>query len=271
MNLFHAFPAGPGAFYQWEDFNDEYALTSNLPVAASSPWVGTAASTGTFAQSTDEQYGIAVLSAAATTDNSGTQIQRDMECNTIQKGRKQRYMARFKLSDVTQSELFAGFSITDTTILDGGGTLASGVTASDAVGFYKPDGEAYIYMINRWNSAQAVTGAVNRTALVADTWYQVWFEIQPDANTDGIGRIIYGGEGLTVGTMQVTTLPYDEVLTESIAFLSGDASGTKTCSLDYTGSMVERVVGGFNLGSGSGSGGSGSTVFGSTPVTSPVA
>lgn len=270
MNMFHAFPSGPGVFYQWEDFNDEYALTSNLPVAASSPWVGTALTTGTFAQTTDEQYGIAVLSGAATTDNSGTQIQRDMECNTIQKGRKQRYMARFKLSDVTQSELFLGLSITDTTLLDGGGTLASGMTASDAVGFYKPDGEAYIYIINRWNSAQAVTGAVNRTALVADTWYQVWFEIEPDSNTDGIGKIRYGGEGITVGVMQVTTLPYDEVLTESIAFVTGDASGTKTCSIDYTGTLVERVPGGFGSGS-NGSGGSASSAFGSTTTVSPIA
>lgn len=266
MNHFHAFPQGPATFYQWEDFENEY--TTSL-VAASSPWVGAAISSGTFAQTTDEQFGIGVFSAASTTDNSGYQIQRDMETVADQKGRKLRYMARFKLSDVTESELFLGFAIT-TTILDGSGTLAAGITATDAIGLYKPDGEANIYMVNRWNSAQAVSGALNRTALVADTYYQVWFEVEPDQNTDGIGKIRYGGDGQQSGVLTVTTLPYDEVLTESIAFVSGNATGTKRASVDYTGCWIERVIGGFALGS-TGSSGSGSSVFGTAPSPSPIA
>lgn len=235
---FANFPNGPDWYEFIEDFDNEYALTSNLPVSASSPWVGTALSSGTFAQSTDEKFGVAVLSAAATTDNSGAQIQADMETFSLVANKWTEFLCRYKLSDGTQDEAMVGLCITDTTLLDGTGTLAGGLTFTDGVGFYKPDGESNVYGFVKRDSVLLATGAYAITA----TNYNV-FSMRADMSpTNGAGRILYYVNGVCIGSLDSQTLPYDaeEILTPSIAMNSGDASGTKTMTVDYFYARQER-------------------------------
>jgi hypothetical protein len=238
---FNNFPLGPDWFVFWDDFNDEYALTSNEPVAASSPWVGTALSSGTTAFSTDEKFGVMVLSGAATTDNSGSQVQGDMETISFNAGKKVRFLARLKLSDGTEDEVYAGLGISDTTFLDGTGTLAGGLTHTDSVGFYKPDGSTDIFFVVRRDSINSTIGPFS-SRIVAATYAVLAFEVEMDPTVAGRGVARAYIDGVSLGSLNSDTFPYDteEILTPTLAFVSGNATGTKTCTVDYAGAAQER-------------------------------
>lgn len=222
-----------------EEFGDEYALTSNQPVAASSPWVGTALNSGTFAQATDESFAVAVLSGAATTDNSGTQIQGDMETFALVLGKETRFKTRLKLSDGTEDEVFAGLAITDTTLCDGTGTLAGGLTHTDSVGIYKPDGGTNVYGVIRRDSVQLST---DLGAFTMTDYNRFEVVVQMDATTAGKGYALFYVNGVLKGRLDSTTMPYsaEEILTPSLAFNSGNNTGTKTCTVDYIAARQQR-------------------------------
>jgi hypothetical protein len=236
-----AFPAGPDFFDFWEDWADEYT-GQTTSAAAGNRWINTLLSSGTFAQTTDEKFGVAVLSGAATTDNSGAQIQADMETCSLVTSKTTRFMVRLKLNEITENEFAAGLSITDTTMLDGVGTLAAGLTPTDFVGFYKPDGAADVYCVVRRDSVNVVAFSVG--AVVADT-YAVWaFEVVM-SSTAGTGTIRAAKDGNWVqqsGGAYSTVMPYDseEILTPAVAFVTGDNVSTKTCTVDYLGVLQER-------------------------------
>lgn len=246
INPFVEFPVPPKFYYLWEDFDDELALTSNLPVAASSRWVGTALSSGTFAQSTDEAFGVAVLSGAATTDNSGAQIQGDMEYATLVAGKRLQYFCRAKLSDATNTHFFNGLALTDTTLCDGADGVA-GMTATDAVGFYKADDAATVAFLVKRDSA--VLSNLTLATLADDTYYWFAFEVVMDSTTAGLGTLqawVFNGTNGTLiatsGPIQSATLPYsaEEVHTLSVGLVSGNATGTKTATIDAIGMLQER-------------------------------
>lgn len=240
------FPLPPRCYEFWEDFDDELALTSNEPVAASSGWIGTALSSGTTAFSTDAENGVVVLSGAATTDNTGSQLQRDMEFAALLTGKTTRVMIRAKLSDFTNSHAFAGLSITDTTVLDGADAIA-GLTPTDCIGFFKPDDAATIYMVAKRDSVAVANTAV--ASLSDDTYYWFVFEVQMDASTAGKGTIqawVFNSLTLLMlgqtGPVNAVNLPYsgEEILTPTLALVSGNATGTKTMTVDSFGLLQER-------------------------------
>lgn len=228
---FKNFPLAPDVSGRWVDFDseeDEALFTK------------TALASGTGVVTVDENHGIYRQSGAATTDNSGSQIQLDMEPVSLNAGKTVLFMMRGgKCSDGTQDEFFTGLAITDTTLLDGTGTLAGGLTHTDSIGFYKPDGESNVYGVIRRDSVQLATGAYAMTM----TNYNVYaMRIEMDPSTAGKGRVIFYVNGTEIGRLDSTTMPYDaeEILAPSIAFVTGDASGTKTCDHDFIGWQVER-------------------------------
>jgi len=236
-----SFPAGPDFFDFWEDWADEYT-GQTTSAAAGNRWIHTLLSSGTFAQTTDEKFGVAVLSGAATTDNSGAQIQADMETCSLVTSKTTRFIVRLKLSDATQDEFFAGLAITDTTLLDGTGTLAAGLTHTDSVGFYKPDGATDVYCVVRRDSVNVVSFSVGSVA--ADTYAVFAFEVVM-SSTAGTGQIRAAKDGNWVtqaGGGYSTVMPYDseEILAPSLAFNTGDNVGTKTLTVDYLGVLQER-------------------------------
>ena len=237
---FSNWPNAPKYYVFWEDFGKEYPLTSNLPVTATSPYSATALNTGTFAQTTDEGLAVAVLSGAATTDNSGVQLQGDMETFSLIAGKRVRALTRWKCSDGTEDEVYFGIGITDTTFIDGAGTLAAGLTHTDSVGVYKPDGEANLYGVVRRDSVNViVTGAVPITATSYNT---IGFEVLMDPTTAGLGYFNFFVNGTQYTGGSSTVMPYsaEEILTPTFAFLTGNATGTKTCTVDFMGVMQER-------------------------------
>lgn len=245
LHPFAQFPAPPRAYVFWDDFDDELALTSNLPVAASSGWIGATKGSGTVSFATDEEYGVAVLSGQATTDNSSAQMIRDMETAGLIAGKTTRFLSRFKLSDATNSHSFAGLTLTDSTILDGADGIA-GLTASDCVGFFKPDDGASIDLVVVRDSVVTCRSTV---ATLADaTYYWFAFEVQMDPTTAGKGMArgwVFNSNGVLVGQsgpVSSVTMPYstEEILCPAVAMVSGNNTGTKTMTVDAIGMMIDR-------------------------------
>ena len=227
------FPGSPAWYAPVYEFDNEQGID---------PFTTTALSSGTGAVTTDENLGVYTLSGAATTDNSGFQLQGDMETVSLNLGKKVLFMERLKGSDATESEYFAGLSITDTTMLSGTGTLAiASVTMSDAIGFYKPDGQATYYGVIIRDSVLTSVGPF-ATSMADDTYLRLSFEIQMDGTTAGKGTVNFYMNNVQVGQLTSTTMPYDteEILTPATAFVTGNNTGTKTAKVDYIGVAVER-------------------------------
>ena len=239
---FDNFPNPPTYFETWEDWADEYTLT-----AAASPWVGTALSSGTGVLTSDATGGILVLSGNATSDNSGYQVQRDMETAALIANKRTRFMVRFKLSDATESHFFAGLSITDTTVCDGADGIA-GLTPSDCVGFYKADGGTTLALVVKRDSV--VVCNTSFATLASDTYYWAAFEVDM-TSTAGLGTVqawVSNGETgeriVGSGVLTSAVMPYDgeEFLTETLSLVSGTASGTITASIDCIGTLIDRAA-----------------------------
>ena len=228
---FYRFPFKPLWFEAFDDFAEEI----------SGPYVATSIASGTFAKTTDEAYGVAVLSGVATTDDTGYQLQRDMEIFTLLIGKNTDCFARLKLSEATQSSLFMGLAISDTTIQHATtDTVAGGLTISDGVGWYKPDGEATAYGVIMRDSVIANTGAI--VTLVDATYVTLAVRVTMDPTTLGKGTAYFYADGAIVGALNSLTMPYsaEEVLTPSVSFKSGSATGTMTCTVDFLGARQER-------------------------------
>lgn len=225
------------AFEFWDDFNDEYAAG---PVTGSSPWISTLLSSGTASQAStaaDQAHGVIILGGAATTDNSGAQIQADMQYVQMVAGKRYEYRVRHKMLDGTQDEFFSGVAVADTTLLDGTGTLAGGLTNTDCIGFYKPDGAALLYGVVRGASVQLATGGIAYDpTLMHDMWWRL--DVNPSDVT--IGDITFFLDGVSIGTLH-GAIPLNTVfLSPAHAFVTGDNLLTKTNTVDYIGYLAER-------------------------------
>ena len=225
------FPRSPIIYRFFTDFDDENQIDK---------FTTTALSSGTGAVTVDERCGVYRLSGAATTDNSGFQLQKDQEAFSLKAGDVARLLFRVKCSDGTEDEVFVGAAITDTTLLDGTGTLAGGLTHTDSVGIYKPDGGTNWYLVMRRDSVQISSGPIS----VAPTSYvDLAIQIEMDKVTAGKAIITGWVDGQSLGFLTTTTFPYDseEILAESVAFVTGNATGTKTCDVDFVASEIRMV------------------------------
>lgn len=215
------------------DFDNEQTIDA---------FTGTALSSGTGAVTVDRKFGVYRLSGAATTDNSGFQIQGDMETFSLVAGKKTRYETLLQTSDATESEVLAGLCITDTTLIDAGGTFAvADLTFTDGIGFYKPDGATGFYaFVIRDSTIVASAGPFH--TLANDTNVRLGFEVRMDSNTAGKGKALFYINGSLVAGLDSTTMPYDseEILSPSVAYNTGDNLGTKTCDVDYVRASQDR-------------------------------
>lgn len=228
---FANFPLGP----DWAEFFCDFFTEEDETL-----FTKTALNSGTGAVTVDEKHGVYRQSGATTTDNSGSQIQLDMEGFSLVAGKETQFFAHgARCSDGTQDEFFCGLAITDTTLCDGTGTLAGGLTHTDSIGLYKPDGESNVYGVVRRDSVQLATGAY---AIDATEFNTFAFKVTMDPNTAGKGVVAFYVNGEYIGQINSDTLPYDseEILTPSLAFNTGNDTGTKTCDWDYVGARQER-------------------------------
>lgn len=231
-------PVASKAYELFDDFDAETTIDGTGTNA--SAWVGAAIASGTGVMTVDEAGGVVRFANSGSTDDSGYQIQRDMETIVLQASKEVRFQCRFRQSDATESSFFAGIAITDTTIQHATtDTLAGGLTISDGIGFFKPDGEATIYGVVIRDSVQLSTGAI--ATLANDTYAELTFTVEMTA-TAGEGIVKFYVNGVDNNyAIRSLTLPIstEEVHSLSLAWKAG-AAAAKTCDVDYIGVLVER-------------------------------
>jgi hypothetical protein len=231
------FPEGAVAFEWFEDFDRETTVDSTDTTAFG--MAGDAISSGTGVMTTDEMCGVFRMANASTTDDSGYQIQSDMEIFGLQASKELRFMTRVRMSDATQSSMFTGIAITDTTIQHATtDTLAGGLTFTDGFGFYKGDASADVYGVLIRDSVQLAVGPL--VAMVNDVYSRLAIKVEM-TDTAGSGEVVFYVDGLEKGRIRSTTMPYatEEILAATAAWKAG-AGANQTCDWDYLGVLVER-------------------------------
>lgn len=148
-------------------------------------------------------------------DNDSESLQWKNEAFKFVAGKRLWFLARFKVSDATQSDLIMGLQITDTTPFD----------VTDGVYFQKDDGDALLdFNVEKNNTATAQAGV----ATLADDTYVVagfyW---------NGVDEIEVFIDGVKVyGQKVLTNLVDDEDLCPSFAIQNGEAVA-KSMTVDY--------------------------------------
>lgn len=175
-------------------------------------WTRTATGAGTSVIS--DAAGGVLLNTNAAADNDMIQIQWNSEIFAIATGKPLWFEARVKTSDATQSDLYVGLAVLDTSIVVS--------EPSDGIWWRKNDGDANLDFATAASSTETATTAL--ATLVADTWVRLGFFY------DGAGSVLAYVDGVLKAT-HTTNIPSTE-LTPSFAIQNGEAVA-KTGSVDY--------------------------------------
>ena len=201
------------------DFTDFHVYNSG-------DWTVTETQAGaTQALSSANGAGGVLLLTNSAADNDVNQIQRAVESFKFVSGKKTWFSTRLKVSDATQSDVYAGLIITDT-------DLVGGIT--DGVYFRKDDGDTQWDIVSLMNSAGSSQTAVG--TLVADTY--VILEFYFDGGTS-IEAYIDGSKVATLTVALGTTIVNDEELAVTLSLTNGEAVA-KTMAIDWVLAVQER-------------------------------
>jgi hypothetical protein len=177
------------------------------------------------------------LAGAATTDDSGAQIQSTAEAVKLEQNRVYRAVARFRLdTEAVQNDFIFGFCIKDTSLVAG---------MSDGIYFRKVDGSADLKLVIERDTTETESDVM--LTIAPDVWYEIALEITlTGANAGQAIAYIYGTGTVNgyAGKVSAANLPIatEEQLTVSMAFQTGDASGTKTMRCNYIGWEAQAVA-----------------------------
>jgi hypothetical protein len=183
---------------------------------AASDWVVTTTEAGagsaTEALAADEASGALLLTNDAADDDLDS-LQSTEEFARLTSGKKLWMEWKIKTSDATQSDLFVGLGITDTTPLD----------TSDRVGFQKDDGNASILCKTEKDGTETSTDS--GSDMTNDTYVTLGFYY------DGGSSVEFYVNRAKVAT-HTTNVPDDENLAITMHIQNGEAVA-KTLTVDY--------------------------------------
>ena len=167
---------------------------------------------------TDVAGGAWLLTSAAA-DNDGVKLQLGSEVGTA--GENVSFAAQYPtyfgvelaINDVDQTDVLAGFFITDTTALDGG---------TDGMYFRSVDGSAVVYFVMEQNENESATAVAT---LADDTYITLEFYYYG-------GNVYVYVDGVLAATIADTddNFPNDELLRLTLEFLTGEAVAN-TCTV----------------------------------------
>jgi adhesin HecA-like repeat protein len=225
LNDSGATPAWFGVFADFVRFDD---------IADGGAFDFTAIGSGTGAVNA-ANGGVMRLSGAATTDNSGGQIQANGS-HVATAGKALHFKTRCQITEststnsATESDLFLGFFPVDTSI--------EASLPADGIYFVKADGGTTISCIVRVGSS-STTITPTATAFTMDGSNHTYgISVYPNGTSS---TVEFNIDGVTVARHTGVSLPASTVyLTPSVAFQSGDNTGTKWCDVDYVGSCQAR-------------------------------
>jgi hypothetical protein len=208
----HAMYGMPSPWLWHSYFNDFDTLAEFNGITDTATWDVHAAGAGTFALA-DGDGGLGLITNAAL-DNDGVFLQKKGESFRYEAGKPMVFGARLKVSDATLSDFIAGLVITDTTPLD----------VTDGIFFQKDAADALLdFHVEKNNVA---TDATALATVVANTFVTMQWAY------DGAGKIFYGVNGVTKGSVALTNVPDDEDLTVSFGIQNGEGAA-KTMTIDY--------------------------------------
>lgn len=194
---------------------------------SSTDWLTVKDASATAAVGADASCGSVVLSSAATTDDDGASIQSIQECYQLTTGKKLWLEMLVQTSDATQSEHFFGLSVAFAT------NPEAVLSAANRVGFAKVDGSTSC-LISCVSSAAGTTQTVDTGKVwVAATNKRL------NMYWDGAGKLNFYVDREYVGQL-TSGIPTATAMAIALYHLSGDASGTKTSTIDYVAVARER-------------------------------
>lgn len=203
----------------------------NNPVGSGLDFTGTAIAAGTFAISATLAGGRAVLSGAATTDDSGYQIQQTA------------FPTRLRAKGIVTNSIlikpsaaaapwFFGSAVSDISL------IAS--APSSCIGLNKDKTTSVVNLLIRTGGTQVLNQSLGAIANAADE-EAVWTLRTELENNPAEGRVIVAKNAIEVYRSDLlTNLPITVALGLSFAFQSGSATGTQTCEVDWTGFRSAR-------------------------------
>lgn len=204
----------------WLQFSSEFFQTLDTGM-----WETVKDSGASAAIVADSSYGNLALTSAATTENDGALVQSNQEFVLPTVGKRIVFSCYVKNSDADQSDVFMGLA-------QAGATDPESILAvSNAFGFYVLDGNASILCKSK---AADVETSIDSQVDLADNTY-----VLLEMFYDGVDRIVYYVNGLSVGAQITTNIPATE-LGLAMFSLSGSDSGTRVTTIDFVRLAVER-------------------------------
>lgn len=196
---------------------------NDFDVYTAGDWVVTETGAGGTQALTAGNGGLLLLTTDAL-DNDNVILQKTPAAFAMTANKKCWFACKFAAQKAVQSDFQVGLIIVDTTPLD----------ATDGIYFQKDDGAATIDVYCR---KDATTGSIKASAVgslpVATQTVWQWYY-------DGAGRLYYGIDGRTIGSMDVSAyLPDATNLTLSMLVQNGEA-GAATMTVDYIFAAMER-------------------------------
>ncbi len=219
-----------GAWPDQTRFMDDF---TGILLDATNDWTVVKDSGASAALQADALNGVVDLTSAATTDNDGSSIQgNEIWGLPSTAGQRLYFEARFQMSDVDQMDMFIG-------VCENFATNPEAIfTASNRIGFQIDDGDATPHLITESSDSETDTTLSGTTYDLSDaTDVTVSFVATKGTTTDKVKFYI---NRTLVGT-HTTNVPTAN-MTQAAAEVSGNATGTKSMSIDYIMVAQDRGV-----------------------------
>jgi len=217
----------------WPDQTRYMDDFTGVTLDATNDWTVVKDSGASAALQADALNGVVDLTSAATTDNDGSSIQgNEIWGLPSTAGEKLYFEARFQISDADQMDVFIG-------VCENFATAPENIfTASNRIGFQIDDGDATPHLITESSDSETDTTLSGTTYDLSDaTDVTVSFVATKGTSTDVVEFYI---NRTKVGT-HTTNVPTAN-MTQAAAEVSGNATGTKSMSIDYIMVAQDRGV-----------------------------
>lgn len=217
----------------WPDqtrFMDDF---TGVTLDATNDWTVVKDSSASVALQADALNGVVDLTSQATTDNDGSSIQgNEIWGLPSTAGEKLYFEARFQMSDADQMDMYIGLSENFAT------NPENVLSAANRIGFRIVDGDATPVLITESSGSETSTTLSGTTYDFSDaTDVTVSFVATKGTTTDKvkfyINRTLVGTHSTNVPTANLTAAAME---------LSGNATGTKSMSIDYIMVAQDRGV-----------------------------
>ena len=210
---------------------------TGIVLDATNDWTVVKDSSATVAITADAATGVLALTSAATTDNDGASIQgNEIFQLPTTAGEKLYFEARFSIastagSSVGQMDVWVGLTENFATHPE------NAFLATNRIGFQLDDGSSLTRLISESGGTETETELASTYNLVDDTYVTLGFIATKGTSTD---TVQYYHNRKLVGT-HTTNIP-TALLTPAMVEITGDATGTKSMSVDYIMAAVDRGV-----------------------------